>query len=85
MKHITQEVAYEKIREWRELILFMKDEVRFFQDLLDHHFERLMLAGQMEFSTGIINERNSLSFSDIEKSVKDLAEFQSSIGDDELV
>jgi hypothetical protein len=82
---VSRVVAFEAIRNWRQSIDFMKDEVRFFQLLIDRNFDQLILQGQEDFAEGMISELNSLSFSDLDVSLESLNQLVDSIDEDEEV
>lgn len=82
---ISRDVAFDAIRKWRQSIEFMKDEVRFFQRLLDQNFDQLIAQGREEFASGLISEMNTLSFSDLNESLLSLNQLIDSIDEDEEI
>jgi hypothetical protein len=57
--------AHRNIVTWKTEIAFMKDEVSFFQDLLDKHFVAMSAGEQMGNLAGLIMELNTLSSNDL--------------------
>ena len=56
---------HEFIKTWQSEIAFAKDELMFFEDLLDRHFEKMLSEEYTTLVTQLVESLNKLSSSDI--------------------
>lgn len=80
---INRELVNDSIRKWRSEIEFLKTESRFFQRLLNDHFEDLSTLSYAQETRGLVEEISELNFYGVEESIAQLQELQSSLDDNE--
>lgn len=66
-KFTSPSSAFDALQVWKSNLLFMKDEARFFMDLLDKHFDALIEQVRVDSTHQLVEELNDWAVKDLDQ------------------
>ena len=79
--YINAEDAFGALKRWRDNLEFLLDESRFFQDLLDRHFLKLLESDRLEAAQKLIERLNLFSNTDLQELLMRLRDSEQSLSE----